>query len=201
MASLPVTTVTTSRGFSLIEVLVSMSIFATVVTIGVGSLLVLIDANAKAQNTQAVINNVAFVVDSMVRDIRTGFYYQCTASSGSLNLTTNTQATANCPTGAGNFAFTETGASLTGVEGGRIGYRFNAADGSIERNVRNTGWRRITAPDVVIDTFDFVVTGAAASDDISPVVTIFISGQAGEITGIDSAFELQTTITQQSLDI
>ncbi len=69
------TTASQTFGFTLVEVLVSMSIFAVVVTMAVGTLIVLMDANAKAQAVQSVINNTSFVLDGMVRDNRTGFYY------------------------------------------------------------------------------------------------------------------------------
>ncbi len=197
------------RGFSLIEVLVSLSIFAVVVTMAVGTLLVLIDANSKAQNTQQSINNVAFALDAMVRDIRTGYYYYC---SNNLPNTGGTMFSSNnpsdlrrdCVSGATGLVFTETGGSLTGVDGGRIGFRHNVVGGrgQIERRLGNGSWQAVTAPEVDIETFEFIVNGTnVGANDVSPLVTIFIEGQAGTYANVNSSFELQTTVTQQSLDL
>jgi len=185
-------------GFSLVEVLVSISIFAIVVTISVGTLIVLIDANAKAQSVQAGVNNVAFVLDSMVRDIRTGYAYQC---GGILSFSTDTIVPRDCSSGATAFAFTESGDSLTAGKGSnRIGFRL--ANEAIERRLGlNGSWQVVTAPDVRITALKFVVTGTSLSDNTSPLVTVFITGEAGDIVGTDSTFSLQTTVTQQSLDI
>ncbi len=183
-------------GFSLVEVLVSISIFAIVVTISVGTLIVLIDANAKAQSVQAGVNNVAFVLDSMVRDIRTGYAYQC----GTLSFDSN-PTPSDCVPGKTAFAFTESGDSLTAGKGSnRIGFRL--ANEAIERRLGlNGSWQVVTAPDVRITALKFVVTGTSLSDNTSPLVTVFITGEAGDIVGTDSTFSLQTTVTQQSLDI
>jgi prepilin-type N-terminal cleavage/methylation domain-containing protein len=191
-----------AAGFSLVEVLVSISIFAVVVTMVVGTLIVLFDVNAKSQAMQSAINNVSFSLDSMVRDIRTGYGYECEVSSTDLNFSTNTSK--DCTAGASSFAFTEAGGSLSGSSGShRIGYRLNTVDskGVIERQIESGGWQAITAPDVNITELDFVLTGASTGNNVSPIVTIYIAGEAGNIVGLDSSFSLQTTVTQQTLDI
>lgn len=184
-------------GFTLIEVLVSLALFTIVVTMSVGTLLILIDTNSKAQNMQSVMTNLGYALDSMTRDIRTGTYYQC---SSNLTLTTGSKTISNCSSGGSAFAFTESGASLTGVAGGRIGFQLN--NGRIERNLANNGWSPITPSDVTINTLDFVVTGTDPADPYAPTVTIFISGTANLGSGQTSdTFELQTTITQQQVDV
>lgn len=197
------------KGFSLIEVLVSLSIFAIVVTLGVGSMLVLIDANAKAQNTQQVINNVSFMLDSFVRDLRTGYGYYCSATlpnSGGAMFAADTVDGQDCTGGADGIVFTESGGSLTaGLPTSRIGYR-RSVDGEgrgfIERRLSNQGWSRVTAPDVDITTLEFVVTGTErGTNQISPTVTVFVEGTAGSLSGLNADFAIQTTVTQQTLDL
>lgn len=186
------------RGFSLIEVLVSLSIFAIVVTMAVGTLIVLIDANTKAQAIQTAVNNVSYVLDGMVRDVRTGYAYECESNSGSLNFSSN--ASNDCPSGYSNFAFTETGGSLTGSSGShRIGYRLN--NGVIERQIESAGWQAMTSSDVDITILDFVLVGTDNSSDQAPTVTIYLEGQVTDTAGKVNTFNLQTTITQQSLDV
>ena len=195
----------------MIEVLVALTLFTIVVTMAVGTLLVLIDANVKSQNSQAIMTNLAFTLDSMTRDIRTGFDYECNDSptGSTLQLTTGSTVTRDCvsgPVGSNNsnsFAFTETGGSLTGVAGGRIGFRLN--NGAIERNIsgNNTSqyWQPITATNIKINQLRFVTTGTDRTDNVPPTVTIYISGTAGTQMNASSTFNLQTTITQVPLDI
>lgn len=204
-----------TKGFTLIEVLVSMSLFTVVVTMSVGTLLVLIDANSKAQSMQLVMTNVSFALDSMTREIRTGYQYECKSLHSSLTETdVATFVTApDCSGGQSNFAFTESGDSLTAGHGSnRIAYRFaddGNGNGSIERRLGTDSgadeWQAITAPEVDIETLDFVVTDARPFSDNgdiqSPLVTIYISGTAGDIAGLDTTFSLQTTVTQESLDL
>jgi prepilin-type N-terminal cleavage/methylation domain-containing protein len=197
-------------GFTLVEVLVSLSLFTVVVTMSVGTLLVLIDANAKQQNIQTVMTNLSFAMDSMTREIRTGYYYQCSANVSGLTEA-NGANTSDCPGGAPAFAFTESGGSLTGdLDSNRIAYRWGGGEEDpIERRLGNVtsgngiDWEPITAPEVNIESFEFVVTDTAPypGNTKSPTVTIFVSGTAGDITGLDTSFAIQTTVTQQILDL
>lgn len=208
-------------GFTLIEVLVSLSIFTMVVTAAVSVLLTMVDANNKAQNLQSAMTNLSFVLDSMTREIRTGSDYYCQNNSASnipglsATLPTSGNSTNNCSTGNGNlsFSFNEGGGSITGSCSGssRIAYRYNPDDLSIERRVcdgdgvlghnKPADWQRITALEVDITSFQFVVTGTDRTDDISPTVTIYAVGQAGNVIGLETEFAVQTTVTQQALDI
>jgi len=190
---------TKCSGFSLIEVLVSLALFAIVVTMSVGTLIVLIDANAKAQNVQILVNSVAMTVDSMVRDIRTGFNYRCDA-----NINVNTPA--DCLAGGTTFSFSESGGSLTGdLSSDRIGYRM--VGGRIQRNLIGTvgsvanNWADMTPAEVTITEMTFFVNHTSRADDRSPTVFIVIKGQAGNMAGTDSSFIIQTAVTQQLIDI
>jgi len=197
-----------NKGFTLVEMLVSLALLTIVVTMSVGTLLVLIDANSKQQGVQSVVTNMSFALDSMTRDIRTGYFYECKAISSQLTETSG-YAIGDCSTGASNFAFSESGSSLTdGMDSNRIAYRLNGT--AIERRLGNPAtdgidWRPITAPEVTVNTLDFVVNDSNSYSDNgnqrAPTVTIFISGTAGDIAGLDTSFNLQTTVTQQILDI
>jgi len=65
------------KGFTLIEIIISLAIFAVVALIAVGALLKVIDANKKAQSLKSAINNINFAFDDISRDIRTGTRYVC----------------------------------------------------------------------------------------------------------------------------
>lgn len=179
-----------SHGFSLVELLVSVALFTIVMTVSVGTLLVLINANQKAQSLTSVINNLNFGLESMSRSIRTGLLYNCTNSIPS----TLPLGVANCPSGGAGLV-------LTNDTGGRLAYRYNSTRKNIERRIGNGSlWIALTAPEVVIDDVLFYVTGTVAGDTIQPTVTISIRGHAGTKTSTDSSFNVQTTLTQRLLD-
>jgi prepilin-type N-terminal cleavage/methylation domain-containing protein len=190
---------TPMSGFSLIEVLVSLSIFAVVMTIAIGSLMVLISANSKAQNTQAIMTNVSYALDSMTREIRMGSDYYC--SSGA--LPSDGEATQDCSTGGDSLAFNEGGQSLTeNASSRRIGYRL--ANGAVERRLGSGAWQVVTPPEITMTDLEFYVTGSdrgSTGDSESPTVTLFMAGEAGEDDGTQSQFNVQTTVVQQLLDI
>lgn len=199
------------QGFSLIEVLVSLSIFTIVVTMSVGVLMVLIDANARSQNIQTIMTNVSFALDSITRELRTGSDYYC-GSASSLPTAAGTGSTLNCAAGGDALSFNEGGKSLTENtpnNSRRIAIRLN--NGAIERRLGNgdgdgnvnedEDWSAITSPQVTITDLRFFVSGATRADSSAPTATIFIEGHAGVVDGSEGVFNIQTTVVQQLLDI
>lgn len=197
------------QGFSLIEVLVSLSIFTIVMTIGVGVLMVLIDSNARAQNIQTIMTNLSFALDSITREMRTGTDYYCASSA---SLPTSGEANLNYASGGEAIAFNEGGKSLTGNtpnDSRRIAIRLN--NGALERRLGNgdgdgsvneaDDWAAITSPEVTITDLRFFVSGATRADNLSPTVTLYVEGYAGIDDGSEEVFNIQTTVVQQLLDI
>jgi len=189
-------------GFSLIELLVSMTIFSVVMTMAAGTLLVLLDANAKAQNKQQILNNLTFAVDSMSREIRTGKNYVCSENSISSSSELE-EVEDDCNDGGIYLSFVEAGDSLTATDE-RIAYAFDedwygSGHGAIIRRLADGDWVPMTARNTIITFAEFVVTGAEP-DDEQPTVTIFIQGEAGDLAEVEVDFAIQTSVTQRQLD-
>jgi prepilin-type N-terminal cleavage/methylation domain-containing protein len=94
------------RGFTLVEIIVSLGIFAVVATVALGALVKIIGANKKAQTIQATVTNINFALDAMSREIRVGRNYYCVSGPGSSFTRTTldqeyTSAT-KCPAGVSN---------------------------------------------------------------------------------------------------
>ncbi len=206
-----VTPVSFMRGFTLIELMVSLSIFAIVMTISVGTLLILIDVNAKAQALYSSTTNLAYALDSITREIRTGYRYNCQISSGALGETLPTSPPVppvnDCDSSAaGDFiTFTREKDSV------RIGYRRNEVTeggetrGNIEQKISGGNWVPITSSDVNVETFSIVVensdTYTSGPDMVQPVVTLHIRGTVSN--GLDSVteFNIQSRIVQRRFDV
>ena len=157
------------------------------------------------------MTNLNFAIDSMTREIRTGFGYVCDGDTNAVII--GSASGVDCldqNTGSTQISLIEGGASLTGGLGNpRIAYRFveNASIGSIERRVSdcsNCNWIAITSKEVDINTMFFIVSGTGRTDigdTEPPTITIYIDGTAGDISSTNTNFKIQTTITQQLLDV
>ncbi|TSC67307.1 MAG: Uncharacterized protein G01um101472_458 [Parcubacteria group bacterium Gr01-1014_72] len=176
-------------GFTLIEIVVSVGIFAIVMSVAATSLLSIIDANKKAHALQIVMDNLNFALASVSRQLRVGTAYHCGAG-GSL---TSPQDCPDNNVGDTFLAFRSAGGNL-------MAYRFNA--NRLERSVDSGPYVGITAPEIIIQRLRFFVTGTAPTpgDRRQPRALIIVEGFVGGGTRAESRFNIQTTVAQRELD-
>jgi len=191
-----------NNGFTLVEMLVALSLFTIVVTIVAGSILVLISGNQQVVGEQSVMANMSFVMDSMTREIRTGKNYYCDSSFVSQLAP---DANQDCVAGNNSISFIEAGGSITGSNNERIAYYFDSTNKTIMRKVENNPEQSIVSNDIYIKDAKFFVTGTKSLSDNSrdvnqPTVTIVITATESSVSG-EKPITLQTTITQRELDL
>ena len=66
-----------NSGYSLIEAMVSISIFLVVVTFGIGSILSSYSVFNRTSSTRSIMDSLNFVMEDMARNIRVGYNYRC----------------------------------------------------------------------------------------------------------------------------
>ena len=177
------------RGFTLIELMVSVAIFTIVMTLSLGALLSITAAEKKAETLKSVINNLHFALDSMTRSIRTGYGYNCGSSSGG-----------NCSGGGTALYFTDAaGRSIVYCRGD--GSTCSASGTSILQKINSGAFAPIATPEVVINNFSFYLVGATQGDTEQPKVTVTLSGTVQVSETQSSTFNIQTTITQRLYDL
>jgi prepilin-type N-terminal cleavage/methylation domain-containing protein len=194
------------RGFTLVEMIVSLALFAVVATMSVGTVVVLLDGNRDLRGEQATISNVQFALDVMTRDIRTGYDYICdTSTSGVIFGSTHNSmtGTTDCEDGFTNGnANAQHGVSFivanssSGVPE-RMAYYYDRGEAGIFRRIGNGDPESILSESITLNDANFIVTGTSKTDEIQPTVTILLEVEAAD--GLP--FELQTTVTQRFLDI
>lgn len=159
-------------GFTLLEMLVSVSIFTIVMTISTGAILTLNDSLQKAKLMRAAVENVSFALEGMAKKIRTGTSIVC-LSSKTTNFNFDINYPKDCsPVGGKKISF------LYSEQNSYVSYQLNSDAGfnSIEMlttpfntpaNVKaaTITWGTvtldsITGSDVSITNMTFYVTGA-----------------------------------------
>ncbi len=198
------------KGFTLIELMVSLTIFSMVMVVSIGTLLTLIDVNAKAQALYTASSNLAFALDSMTRELRTGYHYYCDESASHSNLpednSSDDNPTRDCddPDNPGVFiAFTRE------KDKRRVGYRLNGDSIEVRIEEQNgalvQGWTPITADNVVVTSLDIIVwnsdTFFADNDTDQPSVDLRIKAYVNNGLETNTDFNIQTRIVARRLDL
>ena len=96
-----------TRGFTLIEMIVSLAIFSIVAVVALGALTKIISANKKAQSLQSAMTNLNFTLESMSREMRVGSNFRCAVGGGASSIASFPISALGCssltsPTGATN---------------------------------------------------------------------------------------------------
>lgn len=169
-------------GFTMIQLLVGISIFTIVMAVSMGAILSALDANRKAQAMQTAMNSLNYGLESMVRHIRFGTDYRC--GSG------------DCPNGAGSMVVNFKGVNM----------RYRVHNGRLERLEETSpgsgsyAQKPITGPDIEIEDLQFYVTGSGDTDGRQPKAIITLRGIVAEGRDYETEFDLQTTVSQRAPD-
>lgn len=169
-----------AKGFTLIEMIVAVGLFAFVMTLATGGYLMLIAANRQAQALATGINNLSFALETMTRSIRTGDSYRCGAG--------------DCPGGASSFSFTAS-------DGASVSYALSG--GAITETVRGIP-NPLTDPSVSVSSLTFYVSGtspASAGDYAQPHITVVVSGSVSAGPEKTEPFTVETGATMRGSDI
>lgn len=176
-------------GFTLIEIMVAVSIFVIVALIATGAFITANRVNQKAQAIKLVVDNLNFAIDSMVIKIRRGDQLRC---YNNVESALNFSSGESCLTGAPMISFV----SKPGPTeyGNRFAYRLNGnklqycsfTDGS-----GTCDFQDITTGDVVIDHMSFKVFSVGSSAVGNPLVAVSLSAHT-TVGGSLTKFALQT---------
>ncbi len=208
--------------------MVSIAIFSIVMVIVIGALLMLNDANKKAQALRAVVDNLNFAIEDITRNLKTGTDYSCGLVINNDNSVDVSRArfceSADLTSGTKGIIFK--GNRITGG-GGTIRYQcygyfitnYGAASGKqntikyvysttgatqscLNSNVwRDTKATEIISPEVIINNGKFFVSNPPATDPKKqqPITIITINGEIDIAKyKFKTPFDIQTTVSQRS---
>ncbi|MBI3459055.1 hypothetical protein HY061_02215 [Candidatus Azambacteria bacterium] len=169
------------NGTSLVEFIVAMSIFTTVLMAATGAYFSYSAGSRKSFASQNVIDEGQFILDTMSKEMRTGTNFTYLQNSdNSINNKT---------------------ISFTDAFGGFIKYQLN--NNKIEKNINNSGFESITSNQIKINNLIFNIAGNTLNDQLQPKITVSVQLSNKNDSGkneLNSLINLQTTISQRLLD-
>ena len=172
------------KGFTLIEVLVAIGLFAIIVTIAIGGLTRALRSQRQVASLLASSTNVSLVLEQMAREIRTGSDFFCDRAGPG----------PPCRNRVVNEII------FTNSSGEVVTYRLDPVNGAIERGIEGGGFDKITGDNVTVQYLNFLLTGDRNNDRSSPKVTVAIGVSPKEATLADRVLSLQTTVSSRLLD-
>jgi prepilin-type N-terminal cleavage/methylation domain-containing protein len=172
------------RGFTLIELIVSIGLFAVVMTLAAGAYITVISINDQTEGITTNIDNAASALDLMTRTIRTGTQYGCP------------HAGTDCADGGSTF-------SVTDSSGDQVSY--TETNGVIYQTTNGGSPVPLTDPSITITSLVFYAVGTAPysadGDTQQSRVTIVISGTVPSAPGKQVSFTVETGATMRGPDL
>jgi prepilin-type N-terminal cleavage/methylation domain-containing protein len=190
----------TTSGFTLLEMTVSIGLFAVVVLISLSSLISLSQEAKKAQATRTVVGNLGATIESMTRSIRMAKDFQCEPTIPATGITATTPTDCKMGSNGNNGRQSIAFMPITGVvnplpivyklESGRI---MRSLEGG--KTTPNT-YLPFTAEGVTITSLQFFVAGSSPGKQ--PMITISLEGYTDTNRISESTFNVQTTVVART---
>ena len=182
------------HGFTLIEIIVAVALFAAVMVVSVGAILSISDASRKAQGVRSAMDNLNFVLEAMAREMRVGSSYHCITGP----------ALPVSPSGPEDCSDTG-GSAITFLDSSGVRVWYTLSDGVIKKFEGTvladaSQLLEVTAPEITVDTLSFYVSGSLAGEGKQPRIWITVTGSAETGKRVRTEFQLQTTVSQRLID-
>lgn len=174
------------RGYTLLELIVSVGIFSMVMLAATSAYLSLVATDRQARATADVVTNLSFAVDSMTREIRTGTAYKCNNSSGTPNCTA---------TPGTSFGFTDSRSPARTIIYSVVNHQLMVSINGVVSS--------LTDPRVSVDALSFYVRGVGTTGGdalIQPQVLLTLRGTL-QTKDKSIAFSIQSSAEQRYLDL
>jgi len=186
------------RGFTLIELMVSTSIFVVIMLAAMGALFILLDGAKNARALRISMDNVNFAMESMTRSIRMGNNYYCEDNFDS-SIMHEEHGTKDCSEEGKHFiAFVP----QEGFSNGRIGYLYKERDNETGVLQKCQGLNPNDCVDIVSSNIDvkklkFFTFGSDVSDNKQAGVYIIMQGSF-LVKEVEIDFSIQTITSMRN---
>lgn len=162
------------KGFTLIELIIAIAVFSTVVSIAVGGFVRALRTQRQVMGLLSANSNASLVMEQMARELRTGFDF--------------------CPP---SQPCSESELSFRNAAGEAVRYRLT--DGALERGVNNV-FAPLTASNVSVRHLTFTISGNDLHDGFPPRITVVMGVSSKELGVAGTVVNMQTTVSARVLD-
>ena len=176
------------KGFTLLEMVVSVGLFSIIVTTAISIMLQVSNAQLKASGVQTILDNIRFSLELITKEIRTGNSYAANSTCAAgikfkTSLNEDRVYYLDIPT--------------------KIVMRATAAITPADCDGLSGVVQPFTSEDVEISRLDFQIKGQnLGPDDGQPWVIVNLAGKSkGPKYQLDSSVNLQTAIVQRIRDL
>lgn len=175
MRKTPSDTIRSSRGFTIVELLVSIAIFSLITSFGVSVFVRALRAQRSVVSLISANDNASLAIEAIAREIRRGRDFSMLAFGSELRF--------------------------FNAEQREVRYRFDADQQAIVRNEDGTGFFRVTADNVVVTRARFEVQNTDSSGNIIlPRVSMSIRLGAPDRDVNEFFTDLHTTVGSRGLN-
>jgi len=171
-----------NRGFTLIEILVAMTIFSLAVGTMSSLFVMSLQGQRRIFAQQNLLDNTRFALEQMSRQIRMA----------------QRDEDGSC-TGSPRSTYSLGGVSLTFIDSQSNCRTYDVSGGIIRMRVGAGVFNNLTSDDINVERLDFDVRGREATDGEQPRVTIVVD--AKDPNQQSSGIVIQTTISARNIDV
>ncbi|MFA5083928.1 MAG: type II secretion system protein [Candidatus Paceibacterota bacterium] len=160
------------NGFTIIELLVAMSLFIVFIVIASGSFVRALRTQRAIVSLIAANDNASLAIEQMAREIRTG----------------------------SNFSLSGNDLIFVNAKNIQVTYKLDATTNTIERGELGIAFKSITATNMKINSLSFHLLGQSAGDGYPPRITITLNASPIIPTIQNISTNFQTTVSARNLD-
>ncbi len=174
-----------NKGFTLVELLVSISIFSLILSAMSGAFISTIRAQRKSVAFQQLLEQTSYLEEYMSRSIRMG----------------KKDISGACIDAKSNYEITREGKGI-----GFLNYNGNCEEfylsGTELRQNKNNVDLVLTSSNLIVENINIELSGNSQTDNLQPRVTIFLKIKgAGSKPEEQPEIKIQTTISQRNPDV
>jgi type II secretory pathway pseudopilin PulG len=185
-------------GFTLVELMVSTTIFVVIIISSIGSLLVLLGASKESRGLRFAMDNVNFAMESMTRSVRMGVSYYCSADP-TVSPPTDPETFKDCLGGGTLLSFIP----QANMASPRLTYKLKSRypnDPDSTRTIERCEGEdcvEIVSSDIDVKTFRIYVTGSDPRDEYQAKAYILLKGEI-EVKNEKVPFMIQALASQRN---
>lgn len=182
------------QGFTLVDLIVALGVFAVVASIAAGGFALALRTQRQAASLIAANNNASLAIEQMAREMRTGRVFCDNRPQPDGGDT----GTAGIPSCSAYLSGDRSKIGFIAATGETIEYRL-ASGGAIERGAGGV-FVPITGGKVLVFDLKFDIRGNDENDGIQPRITIALGVSSREPGLSESKTRIQTTVSSRPPD-